>query len=75
MCHTDADCADADICTDDACVDAGTCSASCSNIFDETNDPSCVQDCIPTRPHEKKYCSDGIDNDCDGLIDDDDPDC
>jgi hypothetical protein len=32
--------------------------------------------CIPTHEREKgPRCSDGLDNDCDGLIDGDDPDC
>ena len=32
--------------------------------------------CVPTSNKEKgPRCSDGIDNDCDGLIDGDDPDC
>jgi hypothetical protein len=30
--------------------------------------------CVPTEPREAS-CSDGFDNDCDGLIDRDDPDC
>ena len=30
--------------------------------------------CTPTEPAEQS-CDDGIDNDCDGLIDGDDPDC
>jgi len=32
--------------------------------------------CVPTHSKEKgPRCSDGLDNDCDGLIDGDDPDC
>ena len=32
--------------------------------------------CTPTHPKEKgPRCTDGIDNDCDGMIDIDDPDC
>lgn len=75
-CNFDIDCDDGDICTDDSCVGTpGTCSASCDNVFDVTNDPSCDA-CIPTHNKEKgPRCSDGIDNDCDGLIDGDDPDC
>jgi hypothetical protein len=30
--------------------------------------------CVPEEPREAS-CSDGVDNDCDGLIDRDDPDC
>lgn len=33
-------------------------------------------DCVPTSNKEKgPRCSDGLDNDCDGLIDGEDPDC
>ena len=69
VCTVDADCDDGDSCTIDSCLSGGTCAASCDN----TPDPSC---CVPTHNKEKgPRCSDGIDNDCDGLIDGDDPDC
>ncbi len=35
---------------------------------------SCAADC-GTPPDTESQCSDGIDNDCDGLADGDDPDC
>ena len=43
-------------------------------LFDTT---SCSEDeCVPTTSKEKgPRCSDGIDNDCDGLTDGEDPDC
>jgi hypothetical protein len=44
----------------------------CLTDLDECLSPSCV----PTHDNEKgKRCGDGLDNDCDGLIDCDDPDC
>ena len=55
--------------------DAGecdVCNADCSN------DPACEDPggCVPTHSKEKgPRCSDGLDNDCDGLIDGADPDC
>ena len=88
-CITDLDCDDQDACTDDLCMNLGTCAASCDNQYaacglsdgccgpscDSTNDPDCP-DCIPTHDKEKgPRCVDGIDNDCDGLIDGEDPDC
>jgi len=70
-CVGDADCDDDDICTNDTCQFPGSCSAFCENL--PNNDPSC---CDPTHSNEKgPRCSDGLDNDCDGLIDCDDPDC
>ena len=41
--------------------------------LDDGGDPNC-EPCVPTEDPEVS-CSDGIDNDCDGLIDGDDPDC
>jgi hypothetical protein len=73
VCTGDAACDDGDVCTDDSCVNPGTCSAFCENVFNP-DIPGCG--CIPTASKEKgKLCKDGIDNDCDGLIDGDDPDC
>ena len=38
--------------------------------------PDILDVCTPTAKREKgKKCVDGVDNDCDGLIDLDDPDC
>jgi hypothetical protein len=42
---------------------------------DSTEDPcSCPEDC-GAPPATETNCSDGIENDCDGLVDCDDPDC
>jgi spore coat protein A len=46
---------------DDRCIDAG------SGLF--------CRVCTPTEPGAEYSCSDGQDNDCDGLIDAADPDC
>jgi len=41
------------------------------------NNCNCAVDCGPAPAHEvpRATCADGIDNDCDGLIDGQDPDC
>ncbi|UCD30429.1 MAG: S8 family serine peptidase [Planctomycetota bacterium] len=36
---------------------------------------NCLADCPDTPPPPESDCFDGIDNDCDGSIDEDDPDC
>jgi spore coat protein A len=35
----------------------------------------CAGECIPTEPDRERTCDDGIDNDCDGLIDLQDDEC
>jgi hypothetical protein len=64
-CTTDGDCNDGDACTADACV-AGTCGHTaipdCGSIGGGGGKP-------------KEICGDCIDNDGDGLVDFDDPDC
>jgi hypothetical protein len=36
----------------------------------------CLSGCTPTHKKEKgKHCADGLDNDCDGMMDSEDPDC
>jgi len=49
------------------------CSSDCQNVITD----ACTNDiCVPTATKEKgPRCSDGLDNDCDGLIDAADPDC
>ena len=89
VCWDVGECDDGDICTDDVCEQPGTCTAYCENTFpvcgltdgccgpvcDSSNDPECP-DCVPTHSKEKgPRCNVGLDNDCDGLIDGDDPDC
>ena len=90
VCIFDLDCNDGVSCSTDTCTNSGTCAAACDNSFpacdlnvsdgccgpscDQSNDINCT--CVPTHNKEKgPRCSDGIDNDCDGLTDGDDPDC
>ena len=53
--------------------------ANCTTFyltFDlEVGDPFVINNNIPVRPTSEIFCSDGIDNDEDGLTDCDDPDC
>jgi len=68
------DCDDGDECTTDAYVGGG--SAPCSSYCVHELLPGCGEECVPTHSKEKgPRCSDGLDNDCDGVIDGDDPDC
>jgi len=76
---------------DDRCIDAGSglfcritprLSACCGDAMCEGAETisSCANDCGPnvctlTEPDTEYSCSDGQDNDCDGLIDAADPDC
>jgi len=84
-CTSDAGCNDNNACTTDACNNAGTCTASCSNSpianccgngnceAGETQ-CNCATDC-GNPPSTETNCTDGIDNDCDGFTDGDDSDC
>ncbi len=72
----DNDCNGAIDCADTACCGVGPCGA-CAFCGDGTCDPGedlcgCPVDCGPI-PAES--CTDGADNDCDGLADCDDLDC
>lgn len=62
-----------------ACLSDCTCGPFCGNgACDPDEDPcSCRKDCGTPRPIEvpDETCTDGIDNDCDGLTDSADPDC
>jgi spore coat protein A len=76
---------------DDRCINAGASlfcrvttriSACCGDKLCEGAETasSCANDCdpnvcTPTEPGIELSCSDGEDNDCDGLIDNNDPDC
>jgi len=87
-CSLEVPCDDGETCTMDTCMSPGTCSAACDFVWpgcggsiDQCCPPGCGADpdcpaCVPTHSKEKgPRCSDGIDNDCDGLIDGADPDC
>jgi len=89
-CSLDAPCDDGEDCTVDTCMSPSTCSAVCDFVWpncggptDGCCPPGCSDEedadcavCIPTHSFEKnKRCSDGLDNDCDGMIDGEDPDC
>jgi hypothetical protein len=54
-------CDDSNICTDDSCDPATGC------VHTATQNPP--------EPGREVSCSDGLDNDCDGLVDAADPDC
>ena len=58
------DCDDGDACTQDACDEAGN---------------QCIHILVPNPgaegPAQSGTCSNGVDDDCDGLTDTDDPDC
>lgn len=84
-CSSNADCNDSNACTSDTCNNAGSCTASCSNSpianccgngsceSGETQ-CNCATDC-GNPPSTETNCTDGIDNDCDGLTDGADPNC
>jgi hypothetical protein len=60
-CSSAAECSDNNDCTDDACT-SGACT--------HTTIPECPA-CVPTV----EVCSDGLDNDCDEIVDCEDPNC
>ena len=72
-CALASECDDGDVCTTNSCVIGDTpCQSYCEFVPIE----GCVGPCVPTHSKEKgPRCTDGLDNDCDGLIDGDDPDC
>ena len=81
-------CADEDMCTVDSCDEqAKTCvhqpkdcddHIECTNDYCDGQTGECVHEWDTTKKEGAKgdpTCSDGIDNDCDGLKDDADPQC
>jgi hypothetical protein len=78
-CAAAADCGQAQEleCLQGACF-AVTCDTGCGVGYQCGTDGWCwPRTCTPTRegPPGDPSCSDGIDNDCDGLTDDEDPQC
>jgi hypothetical protein len=75
-------CEDGDECTTDLCDAVDGCinepiTGCCGNGIcdgDETG-CTCETDCGPPPDSESGRCDDGIDNDCDGLTDNEDDDC
>ncbi|MFQ5741208.1 MAG: hypothetical protein ACE5JX_19585 [Acidobacteriota bacterium] len=62
-------------CGDSSCDPSGAECDACGQ--DCVGDPICEPACVPTARQERgpRRCSDGLDNDCDGLIDGADPGC
>jgi hypothetical protein len=67
------DCNDGDCSGDAACAEPFCGDLLCDPLLGE-DQCSCSIDC-GAPPSTETNCSDGIDNDCDGLIDGNDPDC
>jgi len=63
------------------CINAACWVLQCNDGFiDLDKDPTngCEYECIPERPNESRddgTCEDGVDNDCDGRVDNTDGDC
>ena len=78
--HTPIVCDDGDPCTVNECVD-GECVHTPIDADGDGYAPiacgggDCDDDDPNVNPGVMELCSDGIDNDCDGLVDCDDPDC
>ena len=72
----DNDCDGLIDCDDGDCESDAACAAFCGDGTCDIGEDSCSceSDC-GAPPTTETQCSDGADNDCDGLIDGDDPDC
>ena len=71
-CDGAVDCDDPDCATDRACADR--CGDRFCDAAGGEDRCSCPKDCGKTPRHEVE-CLNGMDDDCDGLADGDDPDC
>jgi len=80
-CSTDADCDDGNVCTDDACnLATGNCvRVNNTNPCDDGNACTTLDRCgagvCVGGPPPAEICDNGLDDDCDGLFDCEDPDC
>jgi hypothetical protein len=70
-CDTYVDCDDSDCSLDPVCAVPYCGDGNCD---ENESQCSCPEDC-EAAPFSETHCSDSVDNDCDELIDCDDPDC
>lgn len=72
----DNDCDGLVDCDDGDCSGDAACDSFCGDGTCDIDEDSCSCDLdCGAAPSTETQCSDGADNDCDGLIDGDDPDC
>ena len=62
-------------CDDGNNIDADGCEADCTNPFCGNGIVDPPEECDPPLLDSNELCDDNIDNDADGLVDCDDPDC
>jgi hypothetical protein len=90
-CTSDADCDDSDPCTDDVCDPVEGClytditdkdadsdgyyDAACPGGDDCDDGDAAINPGAAENQSDAASCTDGVDNDCDGLTDDSDPPC
>ena len=76
-CETHEDCDDGNFCTTNICGDMGTCIRTHHTQACDDGDPCTTATfCLNGECKGKESCcADGLDNDGDGLVDCDDPDC
>lgn len=72
-CDGAVDCADSNCATNSACATDPCGDGVCDTVNGEDG-CTCSQDC-GSAPSTETLCSNGMDDDCDGLADGDDPDC